>query len=55
MKLAVVVNNIAVSEQIGELYVHCKHGCKPAGTDLPDEFEVDPEGCPATIRFNERR
>ncbi|XP_072029990.1 E3 ubiquitin-protein ligase TRAF7-like isoform X3 [Amphiura filiformis] len=55
MKLAVVVNNIAVSEQIGELYIHCKFGCKLAGTGLPGEFEVDPEGCPTTMRVNERR
>ncbi|KAF3846949.1 hypothetical protein F7725_004027, partial [Dissostichus mawsoni] len=27
-KLTVVVNNIAVAEQIGELFIHCKYGCR---------------------------
>ena len=55
MKLAVVVNNIAVSEQIGELYIHCRNGCKPSGTGIQDEYQVDPDGCPSTFRVNERR
>ena len=55
MKLAVVVNNIAVSEQIGELYIHCRNGCKPSGTGIQDEYVVDPDGCPCTLRVNERR
>ncbi|XP_022101876.1 E3 ubiquitin-protein ligase TRAF7-like isoform X2 [Acanthaster planci] len=55
MKLAVVVNNIAVSEQIGELYIHCRYGCKPSGTGIQDEYVVDPDGCPCTLRVNERR
>ncbi|XP_071493260.1 E3 ubiquitin-protein ligase TRAF7-like [Diadema antillarum] len=54
MKLAVVVNNIAVNEQVGELFIHCMYGCKPSTTN-PGEYEVDPEGCPFTIRFSERR
>nr|XP_054763208.1 E3 ubiquitin-protein ligase TRAF7-like isoform X2 [Lytechinus pictus] len=54
MKLAVVVNNIAVNEQVGELLIHCKYGCKPSQINL-GEYEVDPEGCPFTIRISDRK
>uniref|UniRef100_A0A8D3DW51 E3 ubiquitin-protein ligase TRAF7 n=1 Tax=Scophthalmus maximus TaxID=52904 RepID=A0A8D3DW51_SCOMX len=46
-KLTVVVNNIAVAEQIGELFIHCKYG--------PGAFEVDPLGCPFTIKLSLRK
>uniref|UniRef100_A0A8K9UG08 E3 ubiquitin-protein ligase TRAF7 n=1 Tax=Oncorhynchus mykiss TaxID=8022 RepID=A0A8K9UG08_ONCMY len=46
-KLTVVVNNIAVAEQIGELFIHCKYG--------PGNFEVDPMGCPFTIKLTTRK
>uniref|UniRef100_A0A8C2M5Y6 TRAF7 n=2 Tax=Cricetulus griseus TaxID=10029 RepID=A0A8C2M5Y6_CRIGR len=41
-KLTVVVNNIAVAEQIRELVIRCQHGCHAAGTGKPGVFEVDP-------------
>uniref|UniRef100_A0A8K9WVN7 E3 ubiquitin-protein ligase TRAF7 n=1 Tax=Oncorhynchus mykiss TaxID=8022 RepID=A0A8K9WVN7_ONCMY len=47
-KLTVVVNNIAVAEQIGELFIHCKYGwASPNG--------VDPMGCPFTIKLTTRK
>uniref|UniRef100_A0A8C2IZ27 TNF receptor-associated factor 7 n=1 Tax=Cyprinus carpio TaxID=7962 RepID=A0A8C2IZ27_CYPCA len=54
-KLTVVVNNIAVAEQIGELFIHCKYGCQPAASGKPGAFEVDPLGCPFTIKLSTRK
>uniref|UniRef100_A0A8B9J509 TNF receptor-associated factor 7 n=1 Tax=Astyanax mexicanus TaxID=7994 RepID=A0A8B9J509_ASTMX len=54
-KLTVVVNNIAVAEQIGELFVHCKYGCRPSASGKPGAFEVDPLGCPFTIKLSTRK
>lgn len=54
-KLTVVVNNIAVAEQIGELFIHCRHGCHAAGTGKPGVFEVDPRGCPFTVKLSARK
>ena len=68
-KLTVVVNNIAVAEQIGELFIHCKYGCRataiaaggaaaPPTTTVagkPGAFEVDPLGCPFTIKLTTRK
>lgn len=54
-KLTVVVNNIAVAEQIGELSIHCRHGCRAAGVGKPTVFEVDPRGCPFTIKLSARK
>ncbi|RXN02116.1 E3 ubiquitin-protein ligase TRAF7 [Acipenser ruthenus] len=54
-KLTVVVNNIAVAEQIGELFIHCKCGCRPASSGKPAAFEVDPRGCPFTIKLSARK
>ncbi|KAG7266414.1 hypothetical protein CRUP_001979, partial [Coryphaenoides rupestris] len=88
-KLTVVVNNIAVAEQIGELLIHCKYGCRatpaaggagvagaasPGSTSpiananvaaaaastittvagKPGAYEVDPLGCPFTIKLTSR-
>uniref|UniRef100_A0A8C5FWX4 TRAF-type domain-containing protein n=1 Tax=Gadus morhua TaxID=8049 RepID=A0A8C5FWX4_GADMO len=69
-KLTVVVNNIAVAEQIGELFIHCKYGCRatpatpgaatvavPTITTVagkPGAYEVDPLGCPFTIKLTSR-
>ena len=86
-KLTVVVNNIAVAEQIGELFIHCKYGCRAtpasaaaaggagaaAGAGVaapgaatvavptittvagkPGAYEVDPLGCPFTIKLTSR-
>ncbi|KAF2984150.1 hypothetical protein EK904_007639 [Melospiza melodia maxima] len=54
-KLTVVVNNIAVAEQIGELFIHCKYGCRPAASSKSPAFEVDPRGCPFTIKLSARK
>uniref|UniRef100_A0A4W4EL85 E3 ubiquitin-protein ligase TRAF7 n=1 Tax=Electrophorus electricus TaxID=8005 RepID=A0A4W4EL85_ELEEL len=54
-KLTVVVNNIAVAEQIGELFIHCKYGCRPTATSKPCAFEVDPLGCPFTVKLSTRK
>lgn len=67
-KLTVVVNNIAVAEQIGELFIHCKYGCRAtanggvvAGASAttvsgkPGAYEVDPLGCPFTIKLSTRK
>lgn len=71
-KLTVVVNNIAVAEQIGELFIHCKYGCRatasaaggaaggaaaPTATvaGKPGAYEVDPLGCPFTIKLSTRK
>lgn len=54
-KLTVVVNNIAVAEQIGELFIHCKYGCRPSASSKPTAFEVDPRGCPFTIKLSARK
>lgn len=51
-----IVDNIALSEQIGELVIHCKYGCKkePGGAAAAGEYVVDKEGCPATIKISDR-
>uniref|UniRef100_A0A673A6Z7 TNF receptor-associated factor 7 n=1 Tax=Sphaeramia orbicularis TaxID=375764 RepID=A0A673A6Z7_9TELE len=67
-KLTVVVNNIAVAEQIGELFIHCKYGCRSTASGTggatasnatvagkPGAFEVDPLGCPFTIKLSTRK
>uniref|UniRef100_A0AAX7TCM1 E3 ubiquitin-protein ligase TRAF7 n=1 Tax=Astatotilapia calliptera TaxID=8154 RepID=A0AAX7TCM1_ASTCA len=55
-KLTVVVNNIAVAEQIGELFIHCKYGCRAVGmAGKPGAYEVDPLGCPFTIKLSTRK
>lgn len=67
-KLTVVVNNIAVAEQIGELFIHCKYGCRATGgaaagaaaststvAGKPGAYEVDPLGCPFTIKLSARK
>uniref|UniRef100_A0AAQ5YIC0 E3 ubiquitin-protein ligase TRAF7 n=1 Tax=Amphiprion ocellaris TaxID=80972 RepID=A0AAQ5YIC0_AMPOC len=53
-KLTVVVNNIAVAEQIGELFIHCKYGSATVA-GKPGAFEVDPLGCPFTIKLSTRQ
>eukprot|EP00794_Sanderia_malayensis_P008900 gene8900-9851_t len=54
-KLSVVVANLAVHEQIGELFIHCKYGCRPAASGIPGEFEIDTEGCPMEVKYGSRR
>lgn len=48
-----IVANIALSEQIGELVVHCKHGCR-LGPDGRTRV-VDDTGCPVTLKYSERQ
>ncbi|XP_074660670.1 E3 ubiquitin-protein ligase TRAF7-like [Tubulanus polymorphus] len=52
-KLQVVVTNLAVSEQIGELLIRCKYGCATKTDETG--FEVDPGGCPKAIKLASRR
>lgn len=52
-RLGVVVANIAVSEQIGEMMVHCKYGCQLA--EDGQTYVVDPSGCPVTVKISNRR
>lgn len=52
-----IVDNIALGEQIGELYIHCKYGCKervPATVTANAIYEVDSTGCPVTMKMSER-
>ncbi|KAG3270035.1 TRAF7-like [Ictidomys tridecemlineatus] len=51
-KLTVVVNNIPVAEQIGELFIHCRQGCCVVGAGKSSVVEVDPPGCPFTIKLS---
>lgn len=52
-KLTVVVSNIAVSEQIGELYIRCKYGCRLSEDGI--NYTVDPSTCPMTVKIRNRR
>ncbi|XP_014663646.1 PREDICTED: E3 ubiquitin-protein ligase TRAF7-like [Priapulus caudatus] len=52
-KLSVVVANIAVSEQIGELLVHCRYGC--TRRDDGSGWHIDASGCTETIKVHTRR
>ena len=40
----VVVILQQVDEQINELYIHCKYGCRPSPCGIPGEYEYNPEG-----------
>ena len=51
--LTIVVANLAVAEQIIELFVHCRNGLRIA--DSTGSYEVDPTGCPDIIRLHCRR
>lgn len=51
--LSVVVANIAVSEQIGEMLIHCKYGCKLS--EDSQSYVVDPGRCPVTVKIANRR
>ena len=51
-KMAIVVANLAVAEQIGELQIHCKYGVKSRDGGIT--WEVDPVGCPMTLKTSER-
>jgi len=54
--LSVVVSNLAVAEQIGELSVHCRYGVEPIETNgHSKQYQVNPNGCPVTMRASARR
>lgn len=63
IKLSVVVSNLAVAEQIGELLVHCRYGVEPmltnssstATSNCTEQYQVNPNGCPDTMRASSRR
>jgi E3 ubiquitin-protein ligase TRAF7 len=48
--LSMVVKNLAIVDQVGELLIHCRYGTKPIEDDA-DEYEVDPDGCPMIIKL----
>lgn len=50
--IAVVVANIAVSEQIGEMFIHCRHGCRLS--EDGQTYELDPTRCQATVKVATR-
>ncbi|KAK3090371.1 hypothetical protein FSP39_011288, partial [Pinctada imbricata] len=50
--LSVVVANIAVSEQIAEMYIHCRYGCRLS--EDGQTYIVDPTRCPQTIKIGNR-
>ncbi|CAL1526297.1 unnamed protein product [Lymnaea stagnalis] len=52
-KLVVIVANIAVSEQIGELMIHCKYGCYY--DEKLKSYVADPTRCPVKIRMSHRK
>ena len=34
---------LQIADQVGELLIHCRYGCKPS-QERPGEYEVDPSG-----------
>jgi len=60
IKLSVVMANLAVAEQIGELLVHCRFGVEPVVTngnssECSEQYQVNPHGCPVTVRASAKR
>jgi len=61
--LSVVVPNLAVAEQIGELLVYCQYGVEPTLTNCnsavadnySEPYRINPHGCPVTMRASARR
>ena len=52
VKMSIVVANLAVAEQIGELQIHCKYGV--TSNDSGITWEIDPLGCPMTLKLLDR-
>ncbi|XP_065899711.1 E3 ubiquitin-protein ligase TRAF7-like [Dysidea avara] len=52
-QLSLVVANIAVADQVGELSIHCCYGCRPK-PDNSGVYEVNPSGCPVIIKLANR-
>jgi hypothetical protein len=61
IKISVVVANLAVAEQIGELLVHCRYGLEPtvpstvSSNGQTAAYQCNPNGCPTTMRLNMKR
>lgn len=53
-QLSMVVRNLAIADQVGELMIHCRYGCKPV-SDCPGEYEVESTGCPMVIKLGGRQ
>ncbi|KAL5484120.1 hypothetical protein EMCRGX_G020568 [Ephydatia muelleri] len=51
--LTLVVKNLTVAEQVGDLTIHCQYGCKLKQDDS-GQYEIDPEGCPITVKLGSR-
>ncbi|XP_019850390.1 PREDICTED: E3 ubiquitin-protein ligase TRAF7-like [Amphimedon queenslandica] len=51
--LSMVVKNLAVAEQVGELHIHCRFGCKQS-QEKPWQYEPDPLGCPMILKLANR-
>jgi E3 ubiquitin-protein ligase TRAF7 len=51
--MQVVVANIAVSEQIGEMFIHRKYGCQLA--EDGQTYVVNPATCPVTVKLGQRK
>ena len=47
--MSIVVANLAVAEQISELHIHCRYGVRSQDGDIT--FEIDPDGCPMTLKL----
>lgn len=47
-----LVGNIALKGQIDDLEIYCQHGL--TRIDSEDDFLIDEEGCPETIKLGER-
>ncbi|XP_064406135.1 E3 ubiquitin-protein ligase TRAF7-like [Halichondria panicea] len=52
-QLSMVVRNLAIADQVGELLIHCRYGCKPS-QEIPGGYEVDTSGCPMLIKLSVR-
>ncbi|KAH3863915.1 hypothetical protein DPMN_026921, partial [Dreissena polymorpha] len=50
--LGVVVANIAVSEQIGDMLIHCKYGCRLS--EDGQTYTKDEACCPVTVKIANR-
>nr|CAB3267212.1 ZF(TRAF/RING)-5 zinc finger protein [Phallusia mammillata] len=53
-KMKLVLPNLTVSDQVGALFIHCRYGCRLSASH-PGEYEVNPSGCPFTVKLSERK
>ncbi|CAH1794412.1 unnamed protein product [Owenia fusiformis] len=52
-QLNILAPNLAVSEQVGGLLIHCRYGCKLS--EDGSGYVVDSSGCPGTCKLNSRK